>query len=320
MHAQYCWAEQPWPEAHVRQAIPPVPHASDDVPDWQTPLASQHLFLHVKKVHAVGAAGPHAPPVPASDDMQTAPVVVQSTHWPPLWPHEFASLPERHRAPTQHPAQLAGPHETVLPKQDFCAGSQDRNPVAKQSWQVSPPVPHAFGATPGWHCPLESQHPAGQVVRAQAVEMASAGGSSASVASEFEPGLGRVCESVLASTLACPLSPSEPSAERLSPRVVLPLQPATKVATQRMKGRAHRKWRRQPRVSDPRSRRRCITICVGRDGSPSACGPLRREPESPVGDASYARTSATLCASRQRPAEALSRFAAPFDGRRSYHC
>jgi hypothetical protein len=139
--------------------MPPDPHCVSRNPSWHTPLASQQPSGQLEGVHC-GGVGTHAPPE------QTSPMEAQSLHVEPATPHSAAAVPDTHLpAASQHPLHVPGLHG--------CATHDPLShaaPDALQSWQASPPVPHAISwppraQTPPWQQPrhVTGPHVASQV-------------------------------------------------------------------------------------------------------------------------------------------------------------
>jgi hypothetical protein len=141
------------PGGHAVHATPPLPHAVELLPDWQTPAESQQPAGHVDALH-VGTL--HAPPLqlsPDGHDVQASPAV----------PHALVLVPDSQKPnASQHPfGQVAGPHEGPLhaPAVQESPGGHGK--------QALPPVPHAEVVVPDSQFPKPSQQPVGQVMALQ---------------------------------------------------------------------------------------------------------------------------------------------------------
>jgi hypothetical protein len=141
------------PGGHAVHATPPLPHAVELLPVWQTPVESQQPVGHVDALHVVTL---HAPPLqlsPTGHDVQALPPV----------PHAVVLVPDSQKPrASQHPfGQVAGLHEGPLqtPAAQVSPGGHGK--------QAPPPVPHAMVVIPDSQTPRASQQPVGHVMALQ---------------------------------------------------------------------------------------------------------------------------------------------------------
>jgi len=142
------WLQNPC-GPHVAQAPPNSPHAWLVSPAWQTPVTSQHPFGQLFALHPEPTHPPPTHAEPIGHDTHARPPVPQSLRLPPVTHAPVAS-----QQPVGH---VIGLHDPPLhtPPAHTAPGAQ--------AAQNTPPVPHAPDDWPGWHVPVTSQQPVGQV-------------------------------------------------------------------------------------------------------------------------------------------------------------
>jgi hypothetical protein len=153
-----------------------VPHVVSSVPSTQrkpaAPFDSQQPVGQFCAVHVVVGvsqaceAGSHCWKPSCEQFAHATPPVPQTPSWLPGW-----QLPLPSQQPLGHvpPLQLLGGGALQV-----CVVTEQDEPAAQAAHAV-PLAPQAAGRFPGWHAPLESQQPFGQLLTLQAV--ASNGGT-----------------------------------------------------------------------------------------------------------------------------------------------
>ena len=93
----------------------------------------------------------------------------QAAHWAPPLPQLRLLVPDMHvPAGVQQPLQLPGPQAGAAGLHNPLIRSQ-LSPLAWQSTQLAPLMPHSLSLTPPWHWPLPSQQPHLQLAGPQLV-------------------------------------------------------------------------------------------------------------------------------------------------------
>ncbi len=139
--------------AHVTHASPSLPHADGDVPVRHPPALQQPA--HVAALHP----GASQRPPPNGSMAHDCPLDAQLEHVSPPVPQAESAVPGTHAPFVQQPVQ---PGAQAVVTHCWRFGSQDIW-TCWQSMHALPKLPQSDVTFPGWHVPVSSQQPSGQV-------------------------------------------------------------------------------------------------------------------------------------------------------------
>jgi hypothetical protein len=145
---------------HVKQAVPPVPHAEAASAVWHVPVESQQPVAQLEGLQLFAVQFPPLQKgVPPVQLLHAAPPEPQLLMDSAVWQVPVES---------QHPVgQLVAVQPPEFAAQICCAEHVCDEP---QSWHVTPPLPQALDDVPATHVPA-LQQPFGQLVGVQLLEL-----------------------------------------------------------------------------------------------------------------------------------------------------
>jgi hypothetical protein len=144
---------------HVKQAVPPVPHADAVSVVWHVPVESQQPVAQLEGLQLLAVQFPPLQKgVPPVQLLHAAPPEPQLLMDSAVWQVPVES---------QHPVGQLAAVQPPEAAQICCAEHVCDEP---QSWHVTPPLPQALDDVPATHVPA-LQQPFGQLVGVQLLEL-----------------------------------------------------------------------------------------------------------------------------------------------------